>query len=59
MNGVLPDMTYSKELPQSMKILDKRILRNIWMKQFQLNIVKWLYPGTVIVLWLVFYNNAN
>ena len=29
MNGVLPDMTYSKELPQSMKILDKRILRNI------------------------------
>ena len=29
MNGVLPNMTYSKELPQSMKILDKRVLRNI------------------------------
>ena len=29
MNSVQPDMTYSKELQQRMKILDKLILKNI------------------------------
>ena len=51
MNGVPPDMTYSKEVSQKMKILDKCILKNIWIKQFQLNTVKWLYLGTATVFW--------
>ena len=29
MNSVRPDMTYSKELQQKMKMLDKLILKNI------------------------------
>ena len=29
MNSVRPDMTYSKELQQKMKMLDKSILKNI------------------------------
>ena len=29
MNSVWPDMTYSKELQQKMKMLDKRILKHI------------------------------
>ena len=29
MNSIQPDMTYSKELQQRMKILDKLILKNI------------------------------
>ena len=33
MNGVPPDMTYSKELQQKMKILD-----NLSLKTFELNI---------------------
>ena len=32
-----------------MKLLDKLILKNIRIKQFQRNNVAWLYLGTVIV----------
>ena len=35
MNNVRPYMTYSKELQQKMKMLDKLILKNILIKQFQ------------------------
>ena len=31
-NSVRPYMTYSKELQQKMKILDKVIFKNIWIK---------------------------
>ena len=34
MNDVPPDMTYSKEVSQKMKILDKCILKDIWIKNF-------------------------
>ena len=34
MNSVRPYMTYSKELQQKMKMLDKLILKNILIKQF-------------------------
>ena len=34
-NGARPYMTYSKELQQKMKMLDKLVLKNICIKQFQ------------------------
>ena len=34
MNSVGLDMTYSKELQQRMEMLDKRILKKIWITQF-------------------------
>ena len=34
MNSERPYMTYSKELQQKMKMLDKLILKNILIKQF-------------------------
>ena len=33
-NSVQFDMTYSKELQQKMELLDKLILKNIWITQF-------------------------
>ena len=54
MNSVQPDMTYSKEPQPKMKILEKLILKDIWMKQFQWNTVSWLYLGGAIVfLWVL------
>ena len=43
MNGGQPDMTYSEELQQKIKTLDKFTLKNIWIKQLQWNTVTWLY----------------
>ena len=34
MNSVPPDITYSKERLQKMKILDKVFSKNIWIKLF-------------------------
>ena len=49
MNSVWLDMTYSKELQQKMKILDKLTLKNIWVTQFLKNAVSWPYLDTEIV----------
>ena len=38
-NRVRPDVTYPKELEQKMKILDKLVFKNIWIKQFKWNTV--------------------
>ena len=51
MNDVPTDSTYSREIHQKKKIFDKRIFKNIWIKQFQWNTVAWPYLGTAIVCW--------
>ena len=48
MNSVRPDMTYSKELQQKIKILDKLILKTFEINNFN-EILSWLYVGSVIV----------
>ena len=48
MNSIGLDMTYSKELNQKMKILDKLILKTFELHNF-CNIVSWLCLGTAIV----------
>ena len=53
MNSVQPGVTYSKELQQKMKMLDKPILKNLWIKPFWWNTVSSLYLGTAIVFWWV------
>ena len=49
MNSVRLDTTYSIELQQKMKMLDKPILKNILIRQFQSNTLPWPYLGTAIV----------
>ena len=51
MNIVRLAMAYSKALEQKMKIMDKHVLKNIWITQFQWNTVSWPYLGTTIVFW--------
>ena len=51
MNSVRLAMAYSTELQQKMKIMDKHVLKNIWITQFQWNTVSWPYLGTTIVFW--------
>ena len=48
MNSVRPDMTYSKELQQKIKILDKLILKTFEINNFN-EILSWLYVGSAIV----------
>ena len=48
MNSVRPDMTYSKELQQKIKILDKLISKTFEINNFN-EILSWLYVGSVIV----------
>ena len=48
MNSVRPDMTYSKELQQKIKILDKLILKTLEINNFN-EILSWLYVGSAIV----------
>ena len=52
-NSARPGMTYSKELQQKMKMLDKLVWKNIRIKQFWWNPVSWLYLGTAIVFWWI------
>ena len=42
-----------KKLQQKMKMLDKIILKSIWIKQFQWNTVSRLYLGAEIIFWWV------
>ena len=48
MNSVRLDMTYSKELQQKIKILDKLILKTFEINNFN-EILSWLYVGSAIV----------
>ena len=48
MNSVRPDMTYSKELQQKIKILDKLISKTFEINNFN-EILSWLYVGSAIV----------
>ena len=48
MNSVRPDMTYSKELQQKIKMLDKLILKTFEINNFN-EILSWLYVGSAIV----------
>ena len=48
MNSVRSDMTYSKELQQKIKILDKLILKTFEINNFN-EILSWLYVGSAIV----------
>ena len=48
MNSVRPDMTYSKELQQKIKILDKLILKTFEINNFN-EILSWLYVGSAII----------
>ena len=48
MNSVRPDLTYSKELQQKIKILDKLILKTFEIINFN-EILSWLYVGSAIV----------
>ena len=48
MNSVRPDLTYSKELQQKIKILDKLILKTFEINNFN-EILSWLYVGSAIV----------
>ena len=48
MNSVRPDMTYSKELQQKIKILDKLILKTLEINNFN-EILSWLYVGSAII----------
>ena len=49
MNSVWPDMTYSTELEQKLKMLGKLIFKNILITQFLWNTVPWPYQGRAIV----------
>ena len=48
MNSVRPDMTYSKELQQKIKMLDKLISKTFEINNFN-EILSWLYVGSAIV----------
>ena len=48
MNSVRPNMTYSKELQQKIKILDKLISKTFEINNFN-EILSWLYVGSAIV----------
>ena len=48
MNSVRTDMTYSKELQQKIKILDKLISKTFEINNFN-EILSWLYVGSAIV----------
>ena len=49
MNSVWPDMTYSTELEQKLKMLGKLIFKNILITQFLWNTVSWPYQGRAIM----------
>ena len=54
MNRVQPNMTYTKELQQKTKKLDKLILKNNFITHFYRNIVPWQYlEKAVVFCWVL------